>query len=113
MITVNIKQTFEKAVAKAKEEANNPEKTNDRDGVFSKYGKIFRPDNLDNLTAEDFFSLSRSDPGAIGEGKSLLLASSQPVESADSGNRISIKCSSSETLNKVHVLSSLLISSIA
>ena len=54
MITVNVKQTFEKAVAKAKEDARKQEKINERDNVISKYGKIFHPDNLDNLTKEDF-----------------------------------------------------------
>ena len=51
---MNAKQPFEKAVAKAKEDARKQEKINERDTVISKYGKIFHPDNLDNLTKEDF-----------------------------------------------------------
>ena len=53
---MGIQEAFEKAVTKAKEYANNQERISDRDEVFSRYGKIFHPDNLDNLTREDFYS---------------------------------------------------------
>ena len=41
---------FDDAIQFAKEFTKNPEKTATANSVMEKYGKMFHPDNIDNLT---------------------------------------------------------------
>ena len=58
MVDESIDKIFRNSILKAKEKAQEQdgEELKVRDKVYKKYGKIFHPDNLDNLTKEDFLS---------------------------------------------------------
>ena len=58
MVNESTDKLFKDAIEKAnsKQQEQDGEELKVRDKVFSKYGKIFHPDNLDNLTSEDFLS---------------------------------------------------------
>lgn len=47
---------LEEAINKTKEEYQRPERSNDEKEVIENFGYLFNPDNLDNLTKEDFKS---------------------------------------------------------
>lgn len=50
-----LSMSLEEAIKKTKEEWNsNPQLRKDRDEVISKYGHIFKQENIDNLTEDDF-----------------------------------------------------------
>jgi len=53
---------LQEAVAKAKKEwEDDPAKSKEEKEVIGKYGKLFHPDNIGNLTAEDYKSFLRFD----------------------------------------------------